>query len=247
LTTNPNSPESPALAPHSIHVYIVALELEEAARHDLQAILSEDEKSRAARFHFDRDRLRYMMARGSLRRLLAAYVHAHPADIRFAYSERGKPSLLQPSSDVRFNISHSDNYALLAFTRSREIGVDIEKIKPEVEAEKLAKRFFSAQESRSLQAVAAESQASAFYRGWTCKEALLKAWGTGLYLPLDCFDVELDPARRARLLATRPDASLATRWSVQSLEAPAGYAAAIAVEGNLSQLEILHSRMHAEQ
>ncbi|HZQ25384.1 MAG TPA: 4'-phosphopantetheinyl transferase superfamily protein [Terriglobales bacterium] len=222
----------------SVDIWTVALNATAPTGDELQEILSADEQARAARFHFEPDQRRYIVTRAHLRRLVSGYTTCPAERIRFRYSARGKPALEQPAGDLRINVSHSDEHALLAFTRGREIGVDIEKMKPEIEALTLAVRFFSPGESETLKCLPEDKRGSAFYRGWTCKEALLKAWGTGLYLPLDCFDVEIDPTRPAGLLATRPDASLACRWSVQDLRAPDGYAAALAVEGNISKPKI---------
>jgi 4'-phosphopantetheinyl transferase len=229
----------PSLPPSAVHLWIVPLEAPETAWKSWQEVLSADEQARAARFHFERDRRRFVVTRASLRRLLASYTRSDPALLAFSYSSYNKPSLSESPTDIRFNVSHSGELALLAITHGREVGVDIEKIRPEVEAETLAERFFSPAERKALRGTPAKGKSAAFFRGWTCKEAFVKAQGMGLSLPLDCFDVELEPEKPAALLATRPDAAEAKLWSLHLVEVPDGYAAALAVQGSLGELMML--------
>src|SRR5205085_1719357 len=121
----------------------------------------------------------------------------------------------------------------------REIGVDIEKTREDVETGQLAERFFSVFEVAELQKLPSEVKITGFFRTWTCKEAFIKAQGTGLSMPLDSFDVEVDVGKPAALLATRPDTAAARRWSLRLLDVPPGYAAALAVEGIIGDLTIM--------
>jgi 4'-phosphopantetheinyl transferase len=224
--------------PGTVDVWVLELDTDESSRSNLENVLSADEKARAARFHFDRDRHRFVAARGCMRNILAGYLSLPPTFLGFSYSEHGKPSLAQISTNLRFNLSHSDRYGILAVTNGHEIGADIEKIRPEVETEKLAERFFSVHERQALHLMPEEQRAAAFYRGWACKESLLKAWSTGLSRPLHSFDVDLYPDHPAALLATRPDAGQAKRWSLRVLEIAEGYASAVAVEGDIHQVSV---------
>jgi 4'-phosphopantetheinyl transferase len=226
MSSTPNSPPGVLSLQAAPHVWTLHLD----APQPFGECLSPDEHARAQRFYFERDRLRFVAARTALRRLLALYLETSSETLQFQYSKNGKPSLISPSENLRFNLSHADGYALLAFRRGGEIGVDIEKIRPEVETDKLAERFFSARERAQLCALPPDARIPAFFRCWTSKEALLKAWGVGLTLPLSSFDVEAGPDRPAALLATRPDASLVQHWHLYSLEAPSGFAATLAVE-----------------
>ena len=226
----------PILSPLSVHIWSV--HLDDVNAKDLPILLSDDERSRAARFHFDRDRHRFIVGRTALRQILATYRNNEPADLKFSYSAYGKPSLESTHSDLRFNVSHSDSLALIAITRERELGVDIEKIRDDIEVEQLATRFFSSAEIASFLALE-HPRIAAFFRIWTCKEAFLKGHGMGLALPLDSFDVEVDPAKPAKLLETRPDTAEAARWSLRSLEVAAGFAAAVAVNGPIEEPLIL--------
>jgi 4'-phosphopantetheinyl transferase len=219
--------------PGVIDVWVIGLDVEEPRRRELEQVLSEDERTRARRFHFDRDRHRFIVGRGAVRTILGDYLALPPESLRFSYSENGKPGLSGISTHLRFNLSHSDRWGLLAVTEGREIGADIERIRPEVETDKLAERFFSANERAALRLMSAPDRAAAFYRGWACKESLLKAWGTGLSRPLNSFDVDLELNHPAALEATRPDAGEAKRWSLRMLDIAEGYASAFAVEGQI--------------
>jgi 4'-phosphopantetheinyl transferase len=198
-----------------------------------QSLLSADEKQRASRFHFAIDRQRFATTRALLRLLLAGYLSARPNDLTFSYSEKEKPSLRTSYAEgnVAFNVSHSGEIALLAFTRGRRIGVDVEHIHRDIEVDSIARRFFSAREQMELAAMADEERVHSFFRCWTRKEAYIKAVGDGLSLPLSQFDVSLEPGAKTALLATRPDNSEAERWLLRETPAGDNYAAALCVEG----------------
>ena len=129
-------------------------------------------------------------------------------------------------SDVRFNVTHSGGIALLAFTRGREIGVDVEQVRHDFDPGAIARRYFSAHEQNQLADLPAEEKVDAFFRCWTRKEAYIKATGDGLSLPLSQFDVSLVPGETNALLATRPDESEAASWLLREVPAGPGYVAA---------------------
>jgi 4'-phosphopantetheinyl transferase len=137
---------------------------------------------------------------------------------------------------LRFNVSHSHSLALYAITRAREVGVDVEHIRPEIAQEKIAERFFSPREVTVLRALPTPLQASAFFACWTRKEAFIKAKGDGLTLPLDQFDVSLAPGEPATLLRTAWDPQEAACWALQDLAPAPGYRAAVAVAGHAWRL-----------
>ena len=210
-----------------------SLDLGESRVHALLATLAQDERERAERFHFATDRARFIAGRGLLRAILARYLQAHPASLRFHYSPRGKPALTPDSNPggLQFNVAHSHGIALYAFARGRALGVDLECIQPQLQ-EGIAERFFSAREVAALRALPADLRAEAFFACWTRKEAYVKAMGDGLALPLDQFDVSLAPGEPAALLRTAGNPQEACRWRLQALEAAPGYAGAICVEGH---------------
>lgn len=196
--------------------------------------LSGDELRRADSFHFQRHREAFIVGRGLLRSLLGGYLQVLPQELLFSYTEFGKPSLAGSSgaAPLRFNFSSSHEMALYAFTMNREVGVDIEHRRADVECEQLAERFFSPSEYESLRKVPPHLRPRAFFNCWTRKEAFIKAVGEGLSFPLDRFDVSLVPGEPAGLLTVRGDVREAARWSLIDLPSPPDYAAALVVEGH---------------
>lgn len=166
-----------------------ALDVDEAERGRLGAYLSDDERARAGRFVFERDRNRFVVARGRLREILGRELSRAPGALRFTYSENGKPALDDGFGDLRFNLSHSESVAALALARAFELGVDVEFVRPL--KEDVAERFFSRRENEQLASLPADDQLAGFYRCWTRKEAIVKAIGEGLSRPLDSFDVSV--------------------------------------------------------
>jgi 4'-phosphopantetheinyl transferase len=228
---HPPPPEL-SLSSAGVHIWRAALDPAASCVEQLRRTLSADELHRAARFHFPRDRRRFIVARGVLRNILGRYLGVSPVELGFHYSAYGKPALADMAEEgLRFNLSHAHEMALFAVTCGREIGVDIEYLQREIACEEIAERFFSAHERASLHAVSAELKHQAFFNCWTRKEAYIKAHGEGLSLPLDQFDVSLGPGEPAALLATRGDPREALRWSLQALTPGPGYVAAVAVEG----------------
>ena len=167
-----------------------------------------------------------------LRILLGAYFDANPSSLEFTYSEKGKPHVShRPGQlDLRFNVAHSGDVILLAFTEGRRLGIDVEQVRPDFATDDIAERFFSGAERKCLRNLPATQRHDAFFRCWTRKEAYLKATGDGLSMPLDQFDVSLAPGEPARLIETRPDPAEANRWELQDLPVPSGYAGALVIE-----------------
>lgn len=191
------------------------IQLDELTR-DLEGLrdtLSGDEIDRANRFRFERDRVRYVAGRGALRRVLASYTGERPRDVALAYGEFGKPRLAT-RTDVRFNLAHSTDHALLGVTMSRELGVDIERVHDISDMESLTKTCFAGEERRQLTAMAtSDERLRGFFRGWTRKEAVLKALGSGLSKPLDSFEVSLQNERPS-LLRMSGEADASQRWRI---------------------------------
>ena len=225
------------LPPGDVHVWYAALENELNAER-LQSLLSPDELQRANRFRFGEHRRRFVIARGCLRRLLEEYLQTDARDIVFTYAVEGKPSLdVRHRTDLRFNISHSGEIAAYGFTLGRNIGIDVELMSRDVDVDEIPKRFFSCAEQQWMSTLQGEEKVQGFFNCWTRKEAYVKAVGAGLSLPLRDFDVSLLPAEPARLVATRPDVTIAHRWQMASLNFGSGYAGAVIVEGEINKLE----------
>jgi 4'-phosphopantetheinyl transferase len=200
------------VAADEVHVSKIALNVDARKLETLLAVLSPVESERAARFHFDRDRRRFIVARASLRQVLSQYTGESPENLQFQYSRFGKPDL-SPGSDVQFNVSHSGELALIAVTARRQVGIDIEQIRPIDCLLAIAERYFLPSELHELQNLAEAERLRAFFRHWTRKEAYIKAIGTGLSTPLDF----VAPAQ----------------WSFANVPVDDGYTAVVAVEGPL--------------
>ncbi len=221
---------SVALAGDEVHLWFASLERTGSEVLHFTGVLSEDEGARAARFLFERDRRRFVVARGWLRTILGGYLQTPPGAIRFAYGEFGKP-VLPDAGDLCFNLSHSDERVLCAVTRERQVGVDLERLRPMPEMDAIAAQVFSAREQAAYRSVAPDARARAFFNGWTRKEAYIKAIGDGLSCPLERFDVSLTPGEPARLLGVEGDLAAPARWTLHAWDPEPGCVAAVAVEG----------------
>ena len=213
-----------------VHIWRVSLEQSPKHVKRFRHLLSPDEHVRADRFHFEIDRTHFIVARACLRILLGHYLKRSPGEIKFSYSDYGKPQLADSDTTLKFNLSHSHGLALYAFTRIGEVGADIERIRSDFASEDIAQRYFSATETACLTQLPVQMRDEAFFNCWTRKEAFIKAKGMGLSLPLDQFDVAFEPSKPAALLLTRWDKDEALRWSIQAIDVGRGYVAAVAVE-----------------
>jgi 4'-phosphopantetheinyl transferase len=217
----------PTLGSSEVHVWRVDLDAPGADGET--ASLSADEHARAARFHFARDRERFLRGHTALRRLLAGYAGREPGALIFTQGAQGKPSL--PGTGLEFNLSHSDGCGVLAVTRGRRVGVDVERIQPDRATLAVARRFFAPAEAAAVAAAAPAERALTFFRCWTRKEAYVKARGEGLSLPLDRFEVPLEPEATRALTLARDDRAEADRWSLRELMPAPDHLGALVVEG----------------
>lgn len=227
------APERLRLGRGDVHAWRARYDVRGSSLGELQQILSADERERAARFRFPKDRNCFVAARGLLRVILGRYLDADPRELRFGYTTHGKPFLTTQSAadPLRFNLSHSDGLILYAITRGREIGIDVERVRSDLADEGIAERFFSPREVAELRGLPKHLRGKAFFACWTRKEAYIKARGEGLTFPLDQFEVSLVPGGTAALLTTRPDAEEASHWSLRHLDPAPGYVGALAVAG----------------
>jgi len=207
------------------------LDVRQETVHALAALLSDKERQRASRFVFDRERRRFTVARARLRQLLSARLGMRPDSVEFVYGTRGKPALAPScaAADLRFNVSHSDDVAVYAFSHGREIGIDIESVRAIHNAEDIAARFFSHHENEAYLALDQRDRPLGFFNCWTRKEAFVKALGDGLYHPLDCFDVSLSPGAPAKILRVRNTPGENCGWMLQSFVPGPGLVGALVV------------------
>jgi 4'-phosphopantetheinyl transferase len=221
-----------SFANHAIEIVVTRLDVGPEAVRALATLLSDAERQRAGRFAFDRDRRRFIVARAQLRRLLSARLGVRPETVEFVYGAHGKPALARhfADSDLRFNVSHSDDFAVYAFAPVREIGVDVEAIRVIREADDMAAHFFSRSENEAYLALDASDKPLGFFNCWTRKEAFIKALGDGLYYPLDRFDVSLAPGKPARILRVEGTPGDNCGWELHSFSPAPGLIGAIVLQ-----------------
>lgn len=233
-----DAPQHLSLTDGEVHVWRASTHQDEAALLELWESLSADERERAGRFHFGRDRQQYIAARGVLRDILGRYTGLAPRLMRFSYDRYNKPALSVETGggSLQFNVSHSHDLALYALTSGREVGVDIEFMREGFAGLEIAESFFSPREVSALRALPPGERAVAFFDCWTRKEAYIKARGEGLSYPLQLFTVSLAPGEPAALLCTEDDPQEAARWSLLELFPGEGYRATLAVKGEVTTL-----------
>lgn len=219
-----------SLQRNEVHVWIASLN---KPVHDLQLLkqtLSDSERERANRFRFDSDRVRFIAAHGQLRMILARYVGIEPRVLDFASEQHGKPHLSLPAgpSFLKFNLSRSGDIGLIGITRDRNIGVDIEAVHQVVDFNGIVRDFFSPKEQAMFRTLPESERPKAFFRCWTCREAYLKATGSGLAASTKPFDVS--PVLNGNLheISLPESEDEAAGWSLKPLEPALGYVGAVA-------------------
>jgi 4'-phosphopantetheinyl transferase len=216
------------LVPDTIHVWGFALEGDPEVIERCHALLSSAERQRADRFVFVRDRTRYIVAHGVLRRLLARYCGDAAESLTFETSPTGKP-VLRNASVPHFNLTHSENGALLGVSASRELGIDLERVRANIEAHAISSHYFFGSERAAIAASATPD--ITFFRYWVAKEAVLKAQGIGLGFPLDRFHVAFFPGDEVARIDTFDPTTLSGDWTVRMLPCSNGWLAAVASRG----------------
>jgi 4'-phosphopantetheinyl transferase len=232
----PVAPAELALRQDEVQVWHASLAPPDRYLPRLFKVLDAEERARADRFVFDRHRRRYVVAHGLLRHLLAGYLTSTPEAVSFERAAGGKPYLAShaaagPAAGLRFNLAHSSDCALIAVSDGRELGIDLEAVRPNRDVVGIAVSFFSPLEVAALTGLPPDEQVAGFYRCWTRKEAYVKACGTGLGMRLDSFSVSLEPDASAALLEPGPDDD-GRRWKMVAVAAGAGFDAALVVEGD---------------
>jgi 4'-phosphopantetheinyl transferase len=216
----------------AIDVVVTRLHADAEVVHSLAALLSDTERQRAARFVFDRDRYRFIVARARLRQLLAARLDVRPESVELIYGARGKPALARrfSRSGLRFNVSHSNDVAVYAFAFGREVGIDVEAVRAINDTDSIAARLFSQFEIKAYFALDPKDKPAAFFNCWTRKEAFIKALGDGLYYPLDRFDVSLAPGEPVNILRVEDKPGNECGWHLDAFFPAPGYVAAVVTE-----------------
>lgn len=216
------------LAEGEVHVWRASLCLDATTLAHLKTHLEPAEITRAERFRFKRDYDHFVASRGILRELLGMYSGLNPAELGFDYGPQDKPALRSrgASESLEFNVSHSHGLAVYAFARDREVGIDVELLRTNVDAQDIAERYFSLDEIAELKALPPKLQTEGFFLCWTRKEAYVKARGGGLEIPLASFSVTLTPGRPERL-----ECGDDCRWGLRSFQPDPRFVGAVVGKG----------------
>jgi len=236
----PEPPDNLSIGASEVHVWFAALDQPPEVLERFHASFSVDEQQRAERFRIGNLRNHYVAARGMMREVLARYLGTSSQSLAFTYAAHGKPSLASSWRDtgLDFNLAHSHCAAVLAVTQGEPIGVDIEQIRPMPNAGALMERFFAAEEIDAWKRLNEKLRLEAFFRGWTRKEAYLKAVGSGLSFPLDRFCITIDPSQTPRVLSIDGDVKEAARWWLTSFDPAETFVAALAMRGTPRTLRL---------
>ena len=212
-----------------VHVWRASLDRNESMMFRIYQTLAPDERSRAAKFHFQKDRGRFVIRRGLLRAILGLYLDLEPGRLKFVYGPNGKPALASETGGDRlhFNLTHSQGLALFAVTYGRELGIDLEHLAPHVALEEIAETFFSSEEVKALSALPRNEQQRGILVSWTRKEAYLKATGDGLSVPLDEVQESSGLGYLPNILVTGQDGKQVSRWSIEPLAPGPEYVASL--------------------
>jgi 4'-phosphopantetheinyl transferase len=220
----------PPILPDAIHVWVFRLDVTDWRDWLRPGWLSADELAQVGRFAFDPLRRRFVICRTTLRAILGRYLERPPGELTFAQGPYGKPYLnaARARGRLRFNVSHSDELALVAVSQRHELGVDLERLRPVDDIDAIVARSFAPAERLVFDRVPPGDRLSTFYQYWTLKEASLKACGVGLSRAL----VEVDVSRAESKPLRLPDAAGTPRyWRGRTLDPAPGYCGALVVEG----------------
>jgi 4'-phosphopantetheinyl transferase len=213
-----------------MHLWRVRLDRAEDAVLAFRQSLSAEECATADRFRFEKHRRFFTVTRGVLRQIIGRYTGASPEAVQFRYSEHGKPAVAEPPTDIRFNVSHSGDLAVVALCLGAEIGVDIEQDDRQLLVTTISERFFTPDEHAEIERQEDEKRLGTFLRYWTAKEAVMKATGFGMSLEPKAIAIALDPLQIVSLPAVVPGG-----WRLHAFQPAAGFTGAVAVGGDLER------------
>jgi phosphopantetheine--protein transferase-like protein len=212
-----------------------------ANENQLRRVLNADEMIRAERFKDPILGQQWAYFRFALRQILSRYLFYKPHQIQFKFGSYGKPELISPRSTMYFSLSHASAQARLAITRIAPIGVDTEFLKPIVDMRDIAQRFYCIAEYERWMAYPESDKINRFYQLWTLKEAVIKAQGSGLSLPLDCFAVNLDDTDAWHAIEQYPPLHKNTTYLTKFVGIAQDYATSLAL-----QISPPQSPLHAQ-
>jgi 4'-phosphopantetheinyl transferase len=234
-----NTDKFPVLAKNTIHVYLLDLRQAERELSQYQACLITDEMLRADKILHLESKKNFIASRGALRKLLGQYLNLAPQKIQLLQNSHGK--LFLPNLPLEFNLSHSKDFAAFAFSSQGSVGIDIEYMRNLVDAEEIARRFFSAKEVADLLALPIDLQRRAFFQVWSRKEAFIKALGVGIFYPLHQFSVAVDEGKIGPVtLQIHDDQEKTKKWHLIALDLAPNYSVAVCAESAVHTVVQFH-------
>ena len=240
------APDDLEISPHHVDIWLISTELGEEQVQVYRQFLTQAELARAQKFKPVSKYREYIVTRGLLRQALSRVSGLDMAGIDFDYGEHGKPCLGtgEPGETIAFNVSHSHGLALVALTLEGRLGVDLEKIRTEVEWRSLAQKYFSGAEARALDRYPQDSCMKAFFTCWTRKESFVKALGAGIAYGLKEFDVSIDPDEAYAALTIRRREEDADQWLIKNIPVPGNYVAALALDRPACRFRLWRAPSH---
>jgi len=225
----PEDGEGAKLGQDEIHVWKLPLRRTDEQFIDFENSLCQDERQRADAFLFPHLRQRFVARRGLQRLILGQYCGVRAKDIKFVYDDHGKPQVSPDHNliNLHFSISHSEDLALLACSRHKPVGIDIENIRAVEDRDDIVSRFFSDIEKQAWQSIKPAERTQAFFKAWTRKEAFVKALGVGLGLDLNQFSVSFED-QDTRLLSWSEESEKKENWMLYLVNPDQNFSAALA-------------------
>ncbi len=232
--------EKNSINENEVHIWVAHLTVSPSRIKQYYPLLSTDEKERSERFVHFIHRKRFIASHGFMRTAIASYLDCDADELIFKQEKKGKPYLYtnKPSPPLQFNLSHSNNLALLAICKTKAVGVDVEFMERKNEWKKIAQRFFTPDEQAALFSLDENLQQQAFFTIWTRKEAHMKVVGEGLYLAPSQFNVSVPPEAAAFINYTEKTHS--QHWQMQDIifqDMFKEYCACVSVEGGFDTLQ----------
>jgi 4'-phosphopantetheinyl transferase len=213
--------------PYEVRVLCCPATPSDELRALLRSSITADEEQRRARFYRPDDADRFLVGRGTLRRELGRMLALPPTAVPLELGPHGKP--LVTGGAIEVNVSHSGGVVLIALAVGVEIGVDVERIDDRVARDAVLDRFFSEREAAEMRALPDELRVASFFHTWASREALIKAVGAGFSLPIDSFDVSIDPGRPPALVSARTPSLAGGPFTLVPIAVPPGHTAMLAV------------------
>lgn len=224
-----------------VHVYGFSLDIDEREVARASHVLSVEEQTRADRLASAVHRRQFRFAHAVLRLILSHYCGGRPQELAIHRTVKGKP-FLPDYPPIQFNMTHSNGSALVAVTKGREVGIDLEKVRQEMDVVSLARRFLSNQDVAFIENGEPARRHERFFQTWIAREAVFKAIGTGVTFPLHCDHIELmDDGIEGQLILGDGKTDGAVRL-VRFLPLDPGWVGAVSAEGN--NWNVVHRSVH---